>query len=443
VSSATSAVLAHGSHPDLTRVGRRAAASLVIVLLAALVGAGILLGRANRQQEQNRVEAHLGVALQAAVSEAGREATQAQQQASLLAADPTLQSALAAGNGKALERLTAAVPGAAAAPGNRLVAGTTRPSLRREVHVLVGGRVIGTVAVTVPLDGGTLAKLSAAAPLAPGEGLLFVRGERIIAGPHVLSTARVQPHAVSARIAGSDYRVAQTRLLGGPQGVRLAAFAPGWEVGRPVAHAERLLAVALGATFAALLLLARLLARPALVPLARLAREARSSAVDDLTKLTNRRAFTQAATAELARSRRSGRPLSIALVDIDDFKQVNDTFGHGTGDGVLRAVADVLRDHFREVDVAARIGGEEFAVLLPETDAAGAREAAERFVSALAAHEFGDGSTRPRRITASAGIASGAHGSVEELLERADRALYRAKERGKNRVALDAPAHLV
>jgi len=442
VSSATPAVLEPGSHPDLTRVGRRATASLVAVLLAALVGAGILLQRSNRQQEQNRVAAHLGMALQAAVSEAGRESTRAQQQASLLAADPALQRALAAGNRKALERLTAPVPGAAAAAGSGLVAGTTRPSLRREVHVLAGGEVLGTVAVTVPLDGGTLAKLSAAASLAPGEGLLFVQGDRVVAGPPTLSTARIEPHAASTHLDGSDYRVAQTRLLGGPPGIRLAALAPASEVARPVAHAERLLVIALGVTFAALLLLARLLARPALVPLTRLAREARSSGVDDLTKLTNRRAFTQAATTELARSRRSGRPISVVLVDIDDFKQVNDTFGHGTGDEVLRTVADVLRAHFREVDVAARIGGEEFAVLLPETDGAGARDAAERFVAALAAHEFG-GATRPRRITASAGVASGTRGSIAELLERADRALYRAKEHGKNRVALDAPAHIV
>src|SRR4029077_17973917 len=113
------------------------------------------------------------------------------------------------------------------------------------------------------------------------------------------------------------------------------------------------------------------------------------------------------------------------------------TFGHATGDRMLCDVADVLREHFREIDVPSRLGGEEFAVLLPETDLAGAREAAERFVIALADAEFGDSSMGLRRITASAGVAAAADLEVDALLESAAPALYRAKKLGKNKVQVE------
>jgi diguanylate cyclase (GGDEF)-like protein len=436
--TATTAVAGVARHPDEARVGRRAAASLVALLVAALTSIGFVLAHSIQQQEQSRVVGHLGVALQAALSEASREAGDAQQRVAMLAAEPRLQRALAAGDEKALARLTSSVPGASAVPGSQGVPETSRSALRRELHVLTKGKVIGTVSVTIPLDGAALARLRDAAPLAPGEGILFVRAGRVLAGPAGLSGARVPPHAQSVLLDGAEYRVVQTPLVGGPAPIRLAAFAPAAEIGRPVSRSERLLAACLAVTFVALLLLVRLLARPALVPLVRLARDARSSGTDDLSNLPNRRAFAEAAAAELVRARRSGRPLAVVLVDIDDFKRVNDTFGHSTGDRVLCGVADVLRDHFREIDLAARFGGDEFAVLLPETDVAGAREAAERFVTALSDREFGDGPSRPHGITVSAGVAAAANVEIDVLLEAADRALYRAKEHGKNQVQVEA-----
>ena len=435
--SATTAVAGVARHPDEARVGRRAAALLVVLLVAALTSIGLVLAHSIRQQERSRVDAHLGVALQAALSEASREAGEAQQRVAMLAAEPRLQRALASGDEQALARLTSSVPGAVAVAGSQGVPETSGPALRRQVHVLTKGKAIGTVAMTIPLDGAALTRLRAAAPLAPGEGILFVRAGRVLAGPAGLSGARVPPEAQSALLDGVDYRVVQRRLVGGSAPIWLAAFAPAAEVDRPVSRSERLLTACLAVTFVALLLLASLLARPALVPLMRLARDARSSGTDDLTNLANRRAFAQAVAAEEVRARRSGRPLAVALVDIDDFKRVNDTFGHSTGDRILCGVADVLREHFREIDLPARLGGDEFAILLPETDVAGSREAAERFVTALADCEFGDGRMRPHGITASAGVASAANLEFEVLLEAADRALYRAKANGKNQVQVE------
>ena len=109
----------------------------------------------------------------------------------------------------------------------------------------------------------------------------------------------------------------------------------------------------------------------------------RQATVDELTGLANHRRFQEVLSREALRTRRSGRPLALALLDIDDFKQVNDTHGHQQGDEVLAAVASVVRDHSRDIDEPARYGGEELAVVLPQTDLEGAAQLAERMREAV------------------------------------------------------------
>jgi diguanylate cyclase (GGDEF)-like protein len=166
----------------------------------------------------------------------------------------------------------------------------------------------------------------------------------------------------------------------------------------------------------------------------------RQAVTDELTGLANRRRFLAQLDAEVARSRRSGSPLSIVLSDLDDFKQVNDRFGHEAGDTALRAFAEILREAVRDVDVPVRLGGEEFAVLLPDTDLGGAANLAERIRSALAAAEIESGPDRIH-VTASFGVSCfPAAVAAEDLLVDADRRLYDAKRRGKNRVEVSATA---
>lgn len=156
---------------------------------------------------------------------------------------------------------------------------------------------------------------------------------------------------------------------------------------------------------------------------------------DALTGLLNRRGFDSRMEFALALARRSGRPLSVVSLDVDHFKGVNDRFGHEAGDEVLRRLAQTLQQRLRASDVIARLGGEEFAVVLPDTAAEDARAIAQSIVDGMAAQE----DPLVGRITVSAGIASlrDAPDSAVELLRRSDAALYAAKGQGRNRVCAE------
>jgi diguanylate cyclase (GGDEF)-like protein len=161
----------------------------------------------------------------------------------------------------------------------------------------------------------------------------------------------------------------------------------------------------------------------------------RQALVDGLTGLSNRRQAEDALESELSRAQRFGGPLAFVLADLDDFKRVNDRFGHPTGDIVLREFAEVLRDSVRDIDVAARWGGEEFALLLPGTDAAGAAHVAERVRRTFAETTILSTEGAPIRITASFGVAAYPLAASEEaLVAAADGALYEAKRGGKDMV---------
>jgi diguanylate cyclase (GGDEF)-like protein len=163
------------------------------------------------------------------------------------------------------------------------------------------------------------------------------------------------------------------------------------------------------------------------------------ASTDALTGLPNRRQLLASLDVEMRRAERSGRPLALALLDVDRFKSVNDTHGHAAGDEVLRAVAEELRKVTCAGDVLGRYGGEEFAILMPETSTSQARRACERLREAIAGRNihYPDGSVG--RVTVSTGVALLSAGEPsEQLISRADSALYAAKEDGRNLVRLAA-----
>ena len=162
----------------------------------------------------------------------------------------------------------------------------------------------------------------------------------------------------------------------------------------------------------------------------------RQAMTDELTGLANRRRFMEALGVEIERAERFGRTLALVLADIDDFKRINDRFGHHVGDEALRRFAGLLTAELREIDVAGRLGGEEFAVLLPETDLEGALVAAGRIRRAAEDDELVLSDAVRVRFTASLGVASHEGDAAEGLLRRADAALYQAKAEGKNRVSV-------
>lgn len=163
----------------------------------------------------------------------------------------------------------------------------------------------------------------------------------------------------------------------------------------------------------------------------------RESMLDPLTKIANRKSFDEGLADAIADSQKTGLPLCLMLVDIDNFKNFNDTYGHQTGDQVLRLVAMTLKSNIKGKDLAARYGGEEFAAVLPCTDLQGATIVAENIRKAIQAKELLKRSTNEKlgRITASFGLASyKAADSAMSLIERADQCLYAAKHAGRNRV---------
>ena len=167
-------------------------------------------------------------------------------------------------------------------------------------------------------------------------------------------------------------------------------------------------------------------------------RAQRLAITDGLTGLHNRRYFEERLDEEIHRSRRYDRPMSIIMIDIDFFKQFNDTCGHLKGDDVLRQLSHILQDHTRETDITARYGGEEFVMILPETSLESSRMLGERIRQAVDKAVFeGEERIPAKNITVSVGVSCLTDDEAGyDALDRADRALYKSKQAGKNLVTV-------
>jgi diguanylate cyclase (GGDEF)-like protein len=274
---------------------------------------------------------------------------------------------------------------------------TTRAQLVR------GGHAIGSVVAQVPVNAGTLRQISRGA--ADGVRVTFVdyptgtlpagRGQTLRVAEHLAVLAYLPAGIESHRKNATYVRVAEAGLL----------------------------------ALVALMLLTLVLTRPLLRAFRWTEEQASEARIDALTGLANRRALEEILAAEISRAHRFAHQLAVVLLDLDRFKEINDSFGHAAGDVMLRAVSRLLTSLARQGDTVARWGGEEFVVVLPETDLAGAERFAERLRRTIEAHSVGDMHT-----TASCGVAPMIPvDSVEELLGAADQALYLAKSNGRNR----------
>lgn len=160
----------------------------------------------------------------------------------------------------------------------------------------------------------------------------------------------------------------------------------------------------------------------------------RLTELDSLTQLYNRLKLDAVLKMEMERYGRSGSPFSVILLDIDDFKKVNDVHGHGIGDAVLVEMAGILKGTIRKIDTAGRWGGEEFIIILPESGMEGGLALAEKLKERINEYNFSGAG----HLTASFGVAESEKGlNVQELVCRADKAMYQAKKTGKNRVCGD------
>jgi diguanylate cyclase (GGDEF)-like protein len=382
-------------------------ALVLLLLLAGLLGAiVVLLEHEAVRNDRRQAATELQSAAQVASSLLAADRTTLKAQAQRLAASPELRRATATGDTQALRTIATKHGASISYRGARIGRLAREPRLTTTIVLRSGGTVAARV---------TLARSVRTPHVSLPSGATLVAASRpaVPDGSNVVAAVPVAPRAW---IVASEPVSAVTA--------------------RSRAYLRRLLVAAL-LTFLVGGFVATRLLRPVAAIVDELSEKAER---DGLTGLANRRLLDERLREELQRAMRYEMHLALVLVDVDDFKQMNDRHGHQFGDRVLQQVAGVLASSVRELDVTGRYGGEEFAIVMPGTAASGAARVAEHVRRALAELDLVAPNGERATVTASFGVADfPSAATLDELVEQADRYLYAAKRSGKNKVAAPEP----
>jgi diguanylate cyclase (GGDEF)-like protein len=413
---------------------------LLIAIVPTVALISILLF-VSADSQRGKADARLAGGLQTAVSIYNERTAGATVRARRLAADPRLAAPLTSGDSaelRALTRQVARAPGVArveildnaghamAAAGTPSAVGYARVGLTQQA------RPVGALRLSTT----TAEQFATRVHQLTGQQIILRRGGATLASTVPTPSKTLEPDQTADLSAGgSDYRGHAT-TLDQSDGITLVILGPPKSggflgIGRPgLAILIWFLAAAVALAWA----LARTITR-----LHR--RVAEQAITDPLTGLWNRRHMAETLEREVNRAGRFGHPISLIILDVDDFKQINDREGHMQGDIVLERVADVVREGTRSIDVAARYGGDELAVILVETDREGALILGERLADRMRATEVPQRDGGRMAVTISLGVATipDSAEDVDSLVDAADRALLRAKRAGKNQIRA-APA---
>ncbi len=413
---------------------------MLLIVIVPVLAILILFVPLSSESRTGKADARVAGALTPTINSYDSDVASARHQARLIANDPVLGAAIPAGPSPGLDTRVKQLA---------LRLGLTRLDVLRgssQIARFELGQPVANVKLQLRGASGPVGTLVVSTTDATDfahqvnkvTGLPFVvsaGGATIATGAAGASTLDLngEPRTANVSLPSGDYRARLFSLPDAAGPVRAALLGPR---GSAVLSGSRIL---VGAILVALILLAFALIVPLIRDLRQQHERAEEEAITDgLTGLSNQRRFRQILGKEVERAKRFDRPLSVVMLDLDDFKAINDNHGHLQGDRILREVGRVLRSESREVDEPARYGGEEFAIVLPETRIDGAMEVGERVRRRLDAMRLPlDGTGEELTIRASIGVSGSPEQTldVNTLIKSADQALYRAKQQGKNRTA--------
>jgi diguanylate cyclase (GGDEF)-like protein len=418
-----------------SRYGRTAvvrAALVVFLLCAAVIGAVVFTLDLNaRRSNQQEVETELAGMARVSSSTFSTMRANLRARVGELAGSARLQQAVVAGDAKRLRALAAAHDARIVVRGRPYGVVPRGPHMAATATMAQSGHVVARVTIAVPIDESLLSVLASATPMPKHAALVLAQSGRVISGGPVGANALVRHDHLSFGSMSFVAKSTSTNLAG----ISVLAVEPQSAVDARVGDYRRKLLFAAAITLALAAGLATRLARPVARVLGDLARLMHQAQTDALTNIANRRALDERLDLEVDHARRLGTSVGFLIADIDNFKSINDRYGHQTGDNVLREVAAVFAETVRQLDLPGRYGGEEIGVVLPGTNLAGTRLTAERIRKLIEALELRTPEGDKLHVTASFGAACfPLHSTVEELVAAADAALYDAKRGGKNRV---------